>query len=35
MDSEDDNDNAKNEGGQVNTIGQDMAESHPPVHRST
>ena len=35
MDSGDDNDDAKNKGGQVNTTGQEMSKSHPPLQRST
>ena len=34
MDSGDDKGDAKNEGGQVGTTGQEMGESHPPLHRS-
>ena len=34
-DSGDDNNDPKNEGGQIDTTGQDMAESYPPLHRNS
>ena len=35
MDSEENNDDAKNEKGQGGITGEEMGESHPPLHRNT